>query len=150
MQLVADHVGGVDQPPQGRFRSRVHLHGGGEKLSVIVEQQHEVRADAPHVVVRGREHRGGVPRGDRLAEPEICRENAYAARQLRRPEAQELLDEVAAGGELLGSPVGDRAFHARKHCDQRHTLCGDDQPDNEHEKSVAETAHNIESNETAR
>jgi plastocyanin len=61
-----------------------------------------------------------------------------------------LLDEVAAGGKLLDGAAFDRSFHPRKHCDQRHTLCDDDQSDDQHEKSVAEATHDMGSNAMAR
>ena len=89
---------------------------------------------------------GPSPQRNGLAEAEIRSEHAHATRELRGAEADQLLDERAAGLELIDSPFLDRALHPREHCDQRHTLRDDDQPNDQHEKSVAETAHGIGSN----
>ncbi len=127
-------------------RARVDRLCGGDERTPVIEHQHQVGADTAQMVVRCGKLGARVAGSHGLAEAEIRGQNADAARELRCAEADHLFDEGAAGAQLVGSSSLDRLFHAREHCDQRHTLCDDDQRNDQHEKSVAETAHRIGSN----
>ena len=84
--------------------------------------------------------------GHRLAEAEVGRQHRHAVGQLAGAEADEVLGERAAGAQLRGGARFHGTARARQHCGQRHSLRDDDQPDDQHEKSFAETAHEIRSN----
>jgi hypothetical protein len=79
MRPITRHVRGGDHLAQCGFGAGVHVHGRRQQVPAIVEQQNQVGADAPHVVVCGGEHGGGVTGRDGFAEAEIPRQYADAA-----------------------------------------------------------------------
>ena len=115
-------------------------------MAVVVDQHHEVSADTLRVVLGGGQHGRAITRGDRLAESKVCGQDCNTACQLLRAEAHELLDERAAGDQLLRGALFNGVLGARQYCDQRHSLSDADQSNDHREKSVAEASHNLGSN----
>ncbi len=111
-----------------------------------VQQQNDVRTDALRVVLRSRENRRGVGARDRLAETEVAGQHGDGAGELVGAEADQLLNERAAGTELVPGARLDVVRGTGEHCGQRHSLSDDDQPDDQYEKPFAETAHETDSN----
>ncbi len=146
MWAIHGHVRDRKELAECRSGIGVDLLRRGDEFAAFVEQQHEVCVDALQVIVGGRQLGVRITRGHGFAEAEIRSQHTDAARELRGAKPDHLLDERPTGAQFAGRSPLDRGFHAREHCDQRHTLCDDDQPNDQHEKSVAETAHRIGSN----
>jgi hypothetical protein len=138
---LVTRAGVARQLPDGVRSPRIHRDGRGDHVAPRVEHHDHVGANAPGVVAGGREDGERVAARHRLPEAEIRRGRRHAVGQLAGPEAHELQRERAARAELLPGPLLDRSPGAGQHCGQRHSLSDDDQADDQHEKSFAETAH---------
>ena len=148
-RLLARRRPARQQALQGGFTAFGLRGGRGQHLAAGVQHQHQVRADALRVVARGGEDGRRVAAGHRLAEAEVGRQHCHAVGQLAGAEADEVLGQRAARAQLRGGTAFHRTTRARQHCGQRHSLRDDDQADDQHEKSFAETTHEIRSNDRA-
>jgi hypothetical protein len=146
VRLLTRATGILDERGERAFRIVRRGRGGSEHAPVGIEHQHHVRADALCVVACRREDRRSVSARDGLAKAEIGGEDADAIRQLAGAKADQVLGERSSRAQLLRRARLDGAARTEQHCGKRHSLGDDHQPDDQHEKPVAETAHECRSN----
>ena len=95
---------------------------------------------------RGRPAGLGVTAGDGVTESRITGEHCHGAAELIGPIAHERLRRLRTGPQSLVGTQAHFMARVRQNCDQRHTLHGDDQADDQRKEAVAKAVHENHSN----